>query len=164
MLSDEDRSSVDISPVASFPALGAWAPPAERGPSLEITYRGSLCEGNKIISLKKLFHPTANWGPIKKKKKSRALGTCSVCPLVKTALHQPSGETGGATLFRSTLIGRPSVCLSRRSTAATAAGGFAVESHVGRRYRSIGAGALRAPCCNCKRSGAQQQMRVASRS
>jgi len=65
-----------------------------------------------------------------------------VCPLVKTALHQPSGETGCATPFRSTLIGRPSVCLSRRSTTAAAAGGFAVESHVGRRYRSIGAGAV----------------------
>jgi len=164
MPSDEDRSSVDISPVASLPALGAWAPPAERVPSLESTYRVSLCEGNKIISFKKFISPQPIGGPSKRKKNPGALGTCSVCPFVKTALHQPSGETGGATLFRSTLIGRPSVRLSRRSTAATAAGGFAVESHVGRRYRSIGAGALRAPCCNCKRSGAQQQMRVASRS
>jgi len=40
--------------VASLPALGPWAPPAERGPSLESIYRVSLtvdlCEGNKIIS------------------------------------------------------------------------------------------------------------------
>ena len=35
--------------VASLPALGPWATPAERGPSLESIYRGSLtvdlCEG-----------------------------------------------------------------------------------------------------------------------
>ena len=110
MLSDEDRSSVDISPVASFPALGAWAPPAERVPSLESTYRVSLCEGNKIISFKKFISPQPIGGPSKRKKNPGALGTCSVCPLVKTALHQPSAETGGATLFRSTLIGRSSVC------------------------------------------------------
>ena len=35
---------------------------------------------------------------------------------------------------------RLSVCLSRRSTAATAAGGFAAEHPEGRRYRSIAAG------------------------
>ena len=52
-------------------ALGPWAPPAERGPSLESIYRVSLavdlCEGNKIISLKKLFHHS-QLGPLKKKK------------------------------------------------------------------------------------------------
>jgi len=44
---------------------------------------------------------------------------------------------------------RPSVCLSHRLTAATAAGGYAAERPVGRGYRSIAAGT------------AQQQMRVA---
>ena len=38
-----------ITPVPSSPALGPWAPPAERGPSLESIYRVSLtidlCEG-----------------------------------------------------------------------------------------------------------------------
>jgi len=57
--------------VASLPALGPWAPPAERGPSLESIYRVSLtvdlCECNKIISLKNYF-TTASWGPLKKKK------------------------------------------------------------------------------------------------
>jgi len=54
-------------PVASLPALGLWAPPSRapppqpsRGPSLESVYRVSLtadlCEGNKIISFKNLFH------------------------------------------------------------------------------------------------------------
>ena len=38
-----------VGPVASLPALGPWAPLAERGPSLESIYRVSLtvdlCEG-----------------------------------------------------------------------------------------------------------------------
>jgi len=59
-------------PVAALPALGPWAPPAERGPSLESIYQVSLtvdlCEGNKIISLKKNYFTTASWGPLKKKK------------------------------------------------------------------------------------------------
>jgi len=46
---------------------------------------------------------------------------------------------------------RPSVCLSHRLTAATAGGGFAAEHPVGRRYRSIAAGALVAPCCTQRR-------------
>jgi len=46
-----------------------------------------LCEGNKIISLKKLFYHS-QLGPLKKRKKSGALGTCPVCLLVKTALPQ----------------------------------------------------------------------------
>jgi len=58
-------------PVASLSALGPWAPPAERGPSLESIYRVSLtvdlCEGNKIISLKKLFYHS-QLGHLKKKK------------------------------------------------------------------------------------------------
>ena len=57
-------------PVASLPALGPWAPPAERGPSLESIYRVSLtadlCEGDKIISLK-IYFTTANWGLLRKK-------------------------------------------------------------------------------------------------
>ena len=60
-----------LTSVASLPASGPWAPPAERGPSLESIYRVSLtvdvCEGNKIISLKKLFHHS-QLGPSKIKK------------------------------------------------------------------------------------------------
>ena len=40
---------------------------------------------NKIISLKKSFHHS-HLGAPQKEKKSGALGTCRVCPLVKTAL------------------------------------------------------------------------------
>ena len=40
--------------------MGPWVPPAERGPSLESIYRVSLtvdlCEGNKIVCFKTLFH------------------------------------------------------------------------------------------------------------
>ena len=58
--------------------------------------------------------------------------------------------------------GRAFVCLSvPRSTAAAAVGGFVAERPVDRRYQSIAAGALRAPCC--RRAGAQQQMRIESR-
>ena len=75
--------------VASLPALGPWTPPAERGPSLESIYRVSLtldlCEGNKIISFKKLFHHS-QLGALQKEKHPGALGTCPVCPFVKTAL------------------------------------------------------------------------------
>ena len=76
-------------PAASLPAFWLWAPPAERGPWLESIYRVSLtvdlCEGNKIISLKHLFYHSQLGAP-QKEKKSVALGTCPVCPLVKTAL------------------------------------------------------------------------------
>ena len=34
--------TVYVTPVPSLPALGPWAPPAERGPSLESIYRVSL--------------------------------------------------------------------------------------------------------------------------
>ena len=69
-------------------------------------------------------------------------------------------------VWRLVTVGRLSVSLlSHRSTAATATGGFAAERPVGRRYRSIAAGALRAPCCRRRRTaanGAQQLMRAAS--
>ena len=48
-----------------------WAPPAERGPSLESIHRVSLkvdlCDGNKIISFKKLFHHSQLGAPQKRK-------------------------------------------------------------------------------------------------
>ena len=50
-------------------------------------------------------------------------------------------------LPRCRLSVRPSVRLSHRSAAATAADGFAAERQSGRRYRSMAAGALQqAPC------------------
>jgi len=59
-------------PVPSLPALGPWAPPAERGPSLESIYRVSLtadlCEGNNIISLKRIISPQPVAGSQKEKK------------------------------------------------------------------------------------------------
>ena len=77
--------SYRLQAVASVPGLGPWAPPAKRGPSLESIYRVSLtvdlCEGNKIITF--LPQPV---GGLSKRKKSGALGTCPVCPLVKTAM------------------------------------------------------------------------------
>jgi len=46
---------------------------------------------------------------------------------------------------------RVSVCLSRRSTAAAACGGFAAERRAGRRYRSTAAGAVQqAPALSSK--------------
>ena len=60
----DGRGSVQV---ASLPALGPWAPPAERGPSLESIYRVSLtvdlCEGNKIISFKKFISLQPVGGP-----------------------------------------------------------------------------------------------------
>ena len=75
-----------------FTCIGALGtpPPTERGPSLESIYRVfltvDLCEGNKIISFKKIISPQPVRGPSKRKKNPGALGTCPVCPLVKTAL------------------------------------------------------------------------------
>ena len=86
-----------VPPVASLPTLGPWAPPAERGPSLESIYRVSLtvdlCEGNKIISFKNLFHHSQSGAPQKENKSGGPghLGTCPVCPLVKTALRSLLG-------------------------------------------------------------------------
>ena len=51
-------------------------------------------------------------------------------------------------------VGRPSVCLSHRSTASMAAGVFAAEYPVDRIYRSIAADALRALCCRRRCSSA----------
>jgi len=76
-----------------FTSIAALPPLAERGPSLESRpiYRVSLtvdlCEGNKIISFKIIFHHS-QLGLLKKKKNPGALGTCPVCPLVKTALRR----------------------------------------------------------------------------
>jgi len=71
--------------VASWPALGPWAPPAERRPSLESIYRVSLtvdlCEGNEIISLKKICFTTTSWGPLKKEKKSGGPGHVPSVPI-----------------------------------------------------------------------------------
>ena len=91
----EPLSSTPLSsfPVPSLPALGPRAPPAERGPSLKSIYRVSLtadlCEGNNIISLKRIISPQPVAGPQKRKKNPGALGNCPVCPLVKTALQFP---------------------------------------------------------------------------
>jgi len=81
-------------PVASLPALEPWAPPAERGPSLESIYRVSLivdlCEGNKIISFKKFTSQQPVGGPSKRKKNPGALGTCPMCPLVEDTCQVPT--------------------------------------------------------------------------
>jgi len=54
---------------------------------------------------------------------------------------------------RCRLSVRPSVRLSHRSAAATAADGFAAERQSGRRHRSMAAGALQqAPCSRRRRS------------
>jgi len=82
-------SQLLLVPVASLLALGPWAPQPNGALSLESIYRVSLtvdlCEGNKIISFKKLFHHS-QLGPLKKTQNPGALGTYPVCPLVKTAL------------------------------------------------------------------------------
>jgi len=73
--------------VQSLPALRPWAPPAERGPSLESIYRTSLAvdlwEGNKIIGLEQFISPQPAGGPSKRKKNP---GPCPMSPFVKTAL------------------------------------------------------------------------------
>ena len=56
-----------------FTCIGSLGtPPAERGPSLESIYRVSLrvnlCDGNKIISFKNLFHHSQLGAPQKEKK------------------------------------------------------------------------------------------------
>jgi len=52
------------------------------------------------------------------------------------------------------MVERPSVCPFRRSAVATAAGGFATEHPVGRKYRSIAAGALQVPYSRSRHSAA----------
>jgi len=56
-----------LPPVASLPALGPWAPPAERGPLLESIYRVSVtvgvCKGNKIFGFTKFISPQPVGGP-----------------------------------------------------------------------------------------------------
>jgi len=104
--------------IASLPALGPWAPPADRGdPSLECIYRVSLTvdlsEGNKIIIFFNYF-TTASWGPSKRKTNPGALGTCQVCPLVKTAL--------GATALYGTRGTRP-ICVVKKAYRNIAAAG-----------------------------------------
>jgi len=81
----------DSSSVPSVPALGPWAPPSPTGPLVRKYLPGfpntlDLCEGNKIKLVLKSYFTTASWGSLEKKKNPGALGTCPVCPLVKTAL------------------------------------------------------------------------------
>jgi len=67
------RSPVTADTSAVFTCTGALSTPsAERGPSLTV----DLCEGNKIISLKKIFHHSQLGAPQKEKKNPGALGTC----------------------------------------------------------------------------------------
>ena len=74
---------LDAGTVASLPALRPCPPLAERGPSLESRpiYRVSLtvdlCEGNKIISLKKNYFTTASWGSSKKIRGPWARAQCA---------------------------------------------------------------------------------------
>jgi len=82
--------SSQVRPSSVFACIGALGAPSRTGPSLESIYRVSLtvdlCEGNKIISFKKIFHHS-QLGPLKEKKNPGAL--CPVCPLVKMALVRP---------------------------------------------------------------------------
>jgi len=64
---------------------------------------------NKIISFKNYF-TTASWGPLKKKKNPGALGTCRVCPLVKTALTSLSPDVYRHTFVPWSGGGVPVVC------------------------------------------------------
>ena len=91
--------------IASLPALVPWAPPSRTGPLARKYLPGFpySWSGNKIISLKKFYFTTASWGPPKRKKPG-ALGTCPVCPLVKTALTRG----GKHQAIRSE--GRPRTC------------------------------------------------------
>ena len=95
-------------PVASLPALGPWAPPAERGPSLESIYRISLtvdiCEGNKIISFLKIISPQPVGAPQKEKNPELWARAHAVCPLVKTALKQATIQDIFIQLFFSATL------------------------------------------------------------
>ena len=76
-------------PVSSLPALGPWEPPPSRtGP---------------LASLQLIFAKVkaASWGPLNKKKNPGALGTCPVCPWVKTALPRTTVFIANATLICS---------------------------------------------------------------
>ena len=64
---------------------------------------------NKIISLKKLFHHSQLGAPQKQKKNPGALGTCPMCPLVKTAL-------GDGTVLVALLTSAPTLDLLRCMT------------------------------------------------
>jgi len=90
--------------VASLPALGPWAPSAERGPSLESIYRVSLtvdlCEGNKIISFFKFFHHS-QLGASQKEKKIQGPWARAQCALVKTALTDVTSWSGVSTCNNS---------------------------------------------------------------
>ena len=58
-----------------FTCIGALGTPSRTGPlAYRVSLTVGLCEGNKIISLKNLFHHS-QLGALKKKK-PRALGTC----------------------------------------------------------------------------------------
>ena len=106
--------------------------PAERGPSLESIYRVSLridlCEGNKIISFRKFISPQPVSGSSKRKKNPGALGTCPVCPLVKTALLSTVAPGGG----HCPICRRPGDATVYRPRLATARGLFVLTA-AGRR-------------------------------
>jgi len=72
-----------------FTCIGALGTPSWTGPLARKYLPGFpyiyLCKGNKIISLKKFISPQPV-GARQKEKNPGALGTCPVCPLVKTAL------------------------------------------------------------------------------
>ena len=89
-----------------------------------------------------------------KKKRKTTVGriyTCFCSVTLYAALTEAARiiRAAGFTNGRASVC--PSVRLSRQSTAATAAGGFAAERRAGRRYRSVAAGAvLQAPALSSK--------------
>ena len=102
------ESKVSKPVIASLPALGPWAPPAERGPSLESIYRISLtvdiCEGNERISFFLIISPQPVGAPQKEKNPELWAHAHAVCPLVKTALKQATIEDIFIQLFFSATL------------------------------------------------------------
>ena len=100
-----------------------WAPPSRTEPLLESIYRVSLtvdlCEGNTIISLKKLFHHS-QLGKSKGKGSPYSITERMVPELIPVLGSQPAGDVSHKPGGRLPLLSaRPAVTPAALKRAAT---------------------------------------------
>ena len=79
-------SSIYCTVICNYPSAAQEQPFTAGLFCMLVFVRSCSSINNKIISLKKFILPQPVEGPTKRKKNPGALGTCPVCPLVKTAL------------------------------------------------------------------------------
>ena len=73
--------TVYVTPVPSLPALGPWAPPAERGPSLESIYRAWAPPAERGPSLESIYRVSLTVDLLRRLRQKISSIYCTVRPI-----------------------------------------------------------------------------------